>query len=146
MAGELATAGHKVLVVEKGEYHHPEYYSKASEAESGRSLFERKGGLMTDDYTVFVMAGSTFGGGSTINWSASLRTPESVSTEWATKNKLSYFATDSFQADLDAVCKRLGVSTTAIKHNKPNQAMINGCKKFGVHVEDIPQNTASNSA
>jgi hypothetical protein len=48
-------------------------------------LYERGCLLTTEDGAMAVLAGSCFGGGTVVNWSASLRTPMYVRQEWATK-------------------------------------------------------------
>ena len=58
-----------------------------------------------------ILAGATLGGGTRVNWSASFRTPDHVRREWAQKYDLPVFEGARFDAALDAVCKRIGVST-----------------------------------
>ena len=47
--------------------------------------------LTADDSSMAVVAGQTWGGGGTVNWSASLQTPGFVRKEWATKDNLPFF-------------------------------------------------------
>ena len=49
--------------------------------------------------------------------------------------------TPGFQAALDRVCARLGATTTNLKHNIPNQTLMEGCRKLGYPVAEVPQNT-----
>lgn len=71
-----------------------------------------------------------------------METPQQVRKEWAKKYGLSYFTTSAFQNSIEAIRKRNGISSTAIKHNVPNQILLNGCKKLGYLAAEIPQNTA----
>lgn len=58
-----------------------------------------------------VLAGSTLGGGTRVNWQASFRTPDHVRQEWAHEHGLRAFASKKYDEALDAVCTRLGVTT-----------------------------------
>ena len=81
MAAELAAAGKDVLVIEKGGYYNEADFS-GLEAEMTPQLFLRRGALSTADLGMVVLAGSTLGGGTIVNWSTSLRTPPEVLEEW----------------------------------------------------------------
>jgi hypothetical protein len=82
MAGQLVEAGYTVLVVEKGGYFQSKDYKEWREAESMANLYD-KGGLCTsEDGGVVILSGSCIGGGSTLNWSASFRTPDIVLEDW----------------------------------------------------------------
>jgi hypothetical protein len=85
------------------------------------------------------------GGGTTVNWSASLELPQCTRKEWAETFGLKYFNTEQYAEDIEFIRKRLGMDTKAISHNIPNQILIDGCKKLNYKVDDIPQNTAGNT-
>ena len=141
VAAELAKSGLNVIVVDKSVYTHPSDYS-LGELDSIQSFFEQKGTLQTEEGSMRILAGSVWGGGTTINWSASLETPQQVRQEWAKKYGLAYFTTSAFQNSIEAVRERNGISDKAIKHNPSNEILLNGCKKLGYHAAAIPQNTA----
>ncbi|KAG9858364.1 long-chain fatty alcohol dehydrogenase, partial [Aureobasidium melanogenum] len=88
-----------------------------------------------------ILAGSCFGGGGTVNWSASLQLQPFVRQEFAKKHNLPYFESSAFQHDMDAVCETMGVGTQAIKHNPGNQMLLDGAKKLGMKAKPVPQNT-----
>ena len=71
-AAQLSKKGLKCLVVDRGIYLRPEEMT-GSESHGYRSMYDGEGILMGEDGHINVLAGSTFGGGSTINWSASLK-------------------------------------------------------------------------
>lgn len=139
-AKTLAEAGLKVLVVDKG-YHWSPLRLPMSEREAGAHLFDNGGMIMSKDATVAIAAGSSWGGGGTVNWSASLQTQGYVRQEWSRKFGLKYFTSAEFQQDLDAVCDRMGVGTAAIEHNKTNQVLLEGARKLGWSAKTVPQNT-----
>ncbi|KAJ1510889.1 hypothetical protein HMI54_014210 [Coelomomyces lativittatus] len=142
VASELAKAGKVVLVLEKGKYVETKEFSYR-ESHQFQLLFDKGGFMASKDTTVSILAGSTWGGGTTVNWCASLVPPTLLRKEWAEKYGLKYFMTEEFQKSVEFVCTRLGVTEDAIKHNKPNQFLIDACNKVGHPVQVIPQNTAS---
>ncbi len=68
-AKNLAEAGHRVLVVDKSYYHPPSQYPM-TEAEGGIHLFENGGVETTDDSSISIILGSSWGGGGTVNVSS----------------------------------------------------------------------------
>lgn len=66
IAKNLAEAGNRVLVVEKS-YHFTPAHFPMSEQVGLNNLFENGGTLTSDDGSISVSAGSTWGGGGTIN-------------------------------------------------------------------------------
>jgi choline dehydrogenase-like flavoprotein len=138
-AKNLAEAGHRVIVVEKS-YHHPTKHFPMSQIGAGVHLFEMGGAGAADDGSIAVLAGSTWGGGGTVNWSASLQTQNFVRQEWADEG-LSFFTSSEFQNSLDRVCTRMGV-TPDFEHNPSNKMILEGARKLGYSAKTVPQNTA----
>lgn len=138
-AAVLAKAGFKVVILEKGGYMARQDLSLL-EREAIRELYEGGRILTTDDKRMFVFAGSTVGGGSTVNWSASLRTPEHVLREWNEELNLSLFGSQRYRDAMDEVCKRMGVQGEIDKENFQNAVLRRGCEKLGYHVDNTPIN------
>jgi len=141
-AKNLAEAGYTVLVVEKA-YHFPAAHLPMSEADAGIHLFQNGGIENSDDNSIGIVAGQAWGGGGTVNWSASLQTQGFVRQEWADMG-LSFFTSSEFQNSLDCVCNRMGASTDHIEHNKGNLVLQEGARKLGYNVKPVPQNTGGN--
>ncbi|KAI1812680.1 GMC oxidoreductase [Poronia punctata] len=135
----LAEAGHDVLVVDKG-YHFTPSQLPMNAPTAAEYLMEGKLGLMTEDNSINVVAGSNWGGGGTINWSVSLQPQGFVRQDWADKG-LPFFNTQEFQNCLDRVCGFMGVSDAHIRHNHGAQVILDGARKLGWHAKACPQNT-----
>ncbi|KAK5128884.1 hypothetical protein LTR85_000217 [Meristemomyces frigidus] len=136
----LAETGLRVLVVDKSYYWPPEHLPM-SEDEGSNHLFANGGVIQSDDNSIAIVAGSAWGGGGTVNWSAALQPQGFVRREWSQKFGLTNFTSAAFQADLDAVCERMGVGAAAIEHNKTNRVLLEGARKLGMSAKVVPQNT-----
>lgn len=140
-AATLAQSGRKVLVVEKGGYYNQSKFPLNS-TEAHANLFESGASISTEDGNIFLLAGSTFGGGSTVNWSVSLQLPYTSRKEWATKHGLPHFQKRAFQDANDIVCSRMGVSLPT-SHGFSGQTLLDGCHKLGYPFDEAPQNVSA---
>ncbi|RMZ86646.1 hypothetical protein DV736_g6129, partial [Chaetothyriales sp. CBS 134916] len=147
VASHLSRAGLKVLVLEKS-YHYSAALFPMPAAEGAENLFESGGTLTSEDGSMVVVAGSAFGGGGTINWSASLQPSAHVRNEWIHNHGLTQLAAPEFQDCLDYICERMGVakstdaaSLAKIPHNFTNRALLEGARQLGLSTMIVPQNT-----
>ncbi|OCK72804.1 GMC oxidoreductase [Lepidopterella palustris CBS 459.81] len=138
-AKNLAEAGQRVIVVEKAYHWTPEYFPM-TEADGWNHLFMNGAFMSSDDSTISVVAGQAWGGGGTVNWSASLQTQGYVRKEWAERG-LPFFTSAEFQTSLDRVCDRMGVSADLVKQNFTNKTLLEGARKLGWSHKAVPQNT-----
>ncbi|SHJ43181.1 Choline dehydrogenase [Hymenobacter daecheongensis DSM 21074] len=139
IAGELAAAGQRVLVLEKGPYCHGCDFTQR-EVEMLGKLYDAKGTLSTQDGGIGLLAGSCLGGGTTVNWAGAFRTPDYVLQEWAREHQVPHFASLEFKKSLDAVSRALSVNIDYTRHNGQNQALWDGSRKLGQEVKLIPRN------
>lgn len=141
VAKMLAEAGLKVLVIEKGQ--HFDLAGPAfTEAQSLDKMYDAAA-VVTNDYgDVALVSGKTFGGGSAVNWAASLQPPASVRRDWATTYGLPYFQTTEFQSDLDAVFEQMGVSQPT-SQNVANSLLLEGARRLGFQHAAVPQNNGN---
>ncbi|GMK57947.1 hypothetical protein CspeluHIS016_0407810 [Cutaneotrichosporon spelunceum] len=136
-AKAMSEAGMRVLVIEKGE--HFDQSQSYPEPFALNNMFERAILMSTQDDSVALLAGAVFGGGSTINWAASLQTTAAVRENWANEFNLPYFTSPEFQADLDYVCDVMGVSVPK-DHNTQNKIFLEGARRMGYIRAVVPQN------
>ena len=139
MAGELAQAGHDVLVLEKGPYFDGTDFTQR-EADMLSQLYEARGALSTQDGGISLLAGACLGGGTTVNWAGAFRTPDYILEEWAREHEAPHFTSPAFQASLDAVTQALSVNTGYARHNGQNQALRDGSARLGQATHLIARN------
>lgn len=139
VAGELALAGKSVIVLEKGGYTSEADFT-LQEAQAMPSLYLNRGALATKDLGVVILAGSTLGGGTVVNWNTSFRTPNDVLDEWAQLSGLPDFTGTALQDSFAAVEKRISINTENSAHNKQNQLLYDGCEKLGYHAGVLRRN------
>ncbi|CCG23292.1 hypothetical protein CORT_0D04520 [Candida orthopsilosis Co 90-125] len=145
VAHTLANDGYKSLVLEKGKYYARSNFN-FNDKEGIDSLYQNRGILTSTNSQILLLAGSNFGGGTTVNWSASLKTPFKVRKEWYDDYGLNFAATGSYDECLGYIWKQMGVSTEGIKHSYANQVLMDGCKALDYPVKEIDQNSGGHPA
>ena len=80
----FSQAGLKVAIVEKGPYHDKSDFSM-EEGKAYVSLYQDVASKKTKDKAINILQGRCVGGGTTVNWTASFRTPEKTLTHWQQK-------------------------------------------------------------
>jgi choline dehydrogenase-like flavoprotein len=140
VAAELAAGGQNVVIVEEGaDWTGPDY--DQHELTGMQRLFREGGTAGTRDLSMSLLAGACIGGGTTVNWQSCFRTPDNVREEWARRSGCRFFTSDSFTESLDAVWRRIGVSTDESEINENNNAISRGAKALGYSWNVIARNS-----
>ena len=134
-AGVLAAAGLNVVVLEAGE---PLDFT-GEEHDALLRLYLEGAASATEDQSLDVLAGSCVGGGTTVNWTTSLRTPDDVREEWAAHG-VPAFASGEFARSLEAVWERLDVNDEHGAASARDKVLERGARALGWHIEAQPRN------
>ena len=117
-------AGKRVIILGGGGYWNESDFEQ-SELAAYQKLFLRGGFFPSADGMVSIAAGSTVGGGSTVNWSNSLLTPNTVRACWANAG-LEDVDTPAFDEHLQAVFDRIQCNDKVATQNGPHDAVAGG--------------------
>src|SRR5687767_3048750 len=128
-AAVLAAAGLEVVVLEAGE---PAAFS-GEEIDSLQRLYLEGAASATEDQSLDFLAGWCLGGGTTVNWTTSLRTPDDVREEWAAHG-VPAFASGEFARSIDAVEKRMDVNEEHGAASGRDRVLERGAEALGWHV------------
>jgi choline dehydrogenase-like flavoprotein len=130
IAGTLAKEGRKVVVIEASGYFNESDFT-GFEMQAYQDMFWRGGPQPTADMNVSLQAGTTLGGGTTINWMNCLRTRPWVREQWAREYGLEGVDGADYDRHLDAVLDRIGANDACSDYNGPHQRMKEGADKLG---------------
>jgi len=130
MAATLAQAGKRVVVLEAGGYRNEADFH-GLELQAYQTLYYRGGFIPTADGNVTMVAGATLGGGSTVNWSNSVRPRDDVRQRWAQEHGLTDVAEPSYDTHIEAVLTRMKVNQQCSDDNGPHQRLREGAEALG---------------
>ena len=139
-AGVLASRGFRIVVLEGGPPDQTGDFQQ-QELEGTRRLYLDSGQTATRDVSVGMLAGACVGGGTTVNWQTSLRTPDSVRDEWSDVSGSSLFTSERYTRALDDVMKRIGASTDESVVNRNNATIARGCQALGYEHHQLARNS-----
>ncbi len=138
IAAELARAGRSVVVLEMGGYRNESDF-KQLELPGMFELYLGGGLAASEDGSIAVLAGSTLGGGTVVNYMNCIRTPQHIRREWA-EHGVAGIDQPAYDEHIDAVWKRLGVNDTATSQNRTHKRMIAGCDELGYSHRALTRN------
>jgi choline dehydrogenase-like flavoprotein len=130
-AAVLAEAGAKVAIIEEGG-HYTRADFNMQEAWAYSTLYQEHGNRATEDLSIIVLQGRSVGGGTTINWTSSFRTPERVLALWAERHGVRGLDAATLAPHFAAVEARLDVGTgNPDDVNRNNGRLWAGAEKLG---------------
>jgi choline dehydrogenase-like flavoprotein len=139
-AAVLAARGLDVVVLEAGGYFNESDFNQL-ELPAYQEMFWRGGPTPTADGNVSLVAGTTLGGGTTINWTNCLRTRDWVREQWASEHGLDGVDGPEFDRHLDAVWSRITANERCSDLNGTQQRLHEGAEALGWSFETIIRNT-----
>ncbi|MFB7722611.1 GMC family oxidoreductase N-terminal domain-containing protein [Nocardia sp. NPDC056100] len=138
-AAVLAEAGLDVVVLERGNYYDDRDFG-AGELEALTSLYA-PGPAGSAEGQITLVAGTCLGGGTVVNWSTSLPTPDTVRQEWAELGA-PQFAEAEYGDALAAVSGRIGVTTAKSQLSLRDSVLERGAQALGWDIDALPRNVS----
>ena len=135
----LSDAGLSVIVVEEGPLRTARDF-RMSEAEAYPDLYQDSAARKTADKAINILQGRCVGGGTTINWTTSFRTPRATLAHWANVYGLEGHSTEELAAWFSRVETRFGIAPWRHDPNANNAALERGAAKLGIPTGRIRRN------
>jgi choline dehydrogenase-like flavoprotein len=129
IAAELARAGRSVVVLEMGQYRNESDF-KQLELPGFLELYLGGGLTSSEDGTMSILAGSTLGGGTVVNYMNCIRTPQPIRDEWAAMG-IEGIDQPDYERHIDSVWERLSVNEHATAQNATHRKLIEACDELG---------------
>jgi choline dehydrogenase-like flavoprotein len=140
VAAVLAQRGLDVVVLEAAGYYNESDFTQL-ELPAYQQMYWRGGPNPTADGNVSLVAGTTLGGGTTINWTNCLRTRPWVREQWAKEHGIDGVDGAEFDRHLDAVLERISANDGCSDLNGTQQRLREGAEALGWSFETIVRNT-----
>jgi choline dehydrogenase-like flavoprotein len=137
VAARLAEAGRSVVVLEMGGYQNESDFNQLEI--KMLELYLGGGLLSSEDGSIAVLAGSTLGGGTVVNYMNCIRTPQHVREEWEAHG-IEGMAALEYEEHIDAIWDRLSVNAEATSQNRPHRKLIEALESRGMAHKVITRN------
>lgn len=139
-AAVLAEAGARVVILEEGG-HFTRRDFNMQESWAYPALYQEHGNRATDDLSIIVLQGRAVGGGTTVNWTSSFRTPARTLALWAERHGIAGLDAATLEPHFAAVEARLDVSPgNPDDVNANNRKLFEGAERLGWRPELIRRN------
>ena len=122
MAAEvLADAGLTLVLVEEGPLQTSSDF-RMRESDAYPALYQESAARKTRDKAINILQGRCVGGGTTVNWTSSFRTPATTLRWWATKHGLAGFDAADLAPWFERVEARRSIAPWTVPPNAKNAA------------------------
>jgi choline dehydrogenase-like flavoprotein len=142
IAAECARAGKSVLVLEMGGYRNEADFNQL-ELQGYQELYYGGGLATSEDGSLAILAGSTLGGGTVVNYMNCIPTPEHITREWAAHGLVGLDDHDAYTREhVDVVMKRINANTEATAQNGTHQKLMQALDSMGLEHRPIVRNVS----
>jgi len=138
-AETLSEAGLRVILVEEGPLRTARDFHM-DEAEAYPDLYQDSAARKTKDKAINILQGRCVGGGTTVNWTSSFRTPPATLAHWARALHLDGFAPEDMAPWFARMEVRLSVAPWEMAPNANNAALARGAAAIGIAHGTIRRN------
>ena len=135
----LALAGLAVVVLEEGPLRRSGDF-RMREAEAYPELYQESAARKTRDKAINILQGRCVGGGTTVNWTSSFRTPPATLAFWQREYGLAGFSVEDLAPWFAQMETRLSIAPWEVAPNANNEALARGARKIGIAAGAIRRN------
>jgi choline dehydrogenase-like flavoprotein len=136
-AAVLSDAGARVVIVEEGGHFTRKDFNM-QESWAYPALYQDQGNRATDDLSIMILQGRAVGGGTTVNWTSSFRTPDATLALWAERHGVVGLDAATLAPHFEAVEQRLSIREgNPDDVNANNRKLLEGARKLGWQPELI---------
>jgi choline dehydrogenase-like flavoprotein len=137
----LADAGLRVLMVEEGPLKSSSDF-RMLESDAYPQLYQASAARKTSDKAINILQGRCVGGGTTVNWTSSFRTPSRTLAHWASAHDLPGYAEADLAPWFERVERRLSIAPWTVAPNANNAALARGAAELGIAHGAIRRNVS----
>ena len=135
----LAQAGLAVVIVEEGPLASSSEF-RMREREAYPGLYQESAARQTLDKGVTILQGRCVGGGTTVNWTSSFRTPAATLAYWNGPLGLKGMTPAALDPWFARMEERLAIAPWPVAPNENNDILRRGCEKLGIPSGAIRRN------
>lgn len=135
----LSASGLKVVMIEEGPLATSSDFHML-EREAYPQLYQESAARKTRDKAINILQGRCVGGGTTVNWTSSFRTPAATLEHWARAFGLTGFGEADLEPWFDRIERRLNIAPWTVAPNENNDALRRGAQALGISVGTIRRN------
>jgi choline dehydrogenase-like flavoprotein len=140
LAQMLCEQGKDVVLLEEGGYHTRRDFD-LTEPRAYRDLYQDFANRATDDQAITLLQGRCVGGGTTVNWTSSFRTPRRILDLWRDVHGVEGLTEETLGPHWDALEEQLHVAPWPLERvNRNNQILWDALGKLGYSRGLIPRN------
>ena len=135
----LTAAGLSVIMVEEGPLRTSTDF-RMRESDAYPDLYQESAARKTADKAINILQGRCVGGGTTVNWTSSFRTPPATLKAWARDYGLGDFSADELAPWFERMEAKLSIAPWQVAPNANNETLAIGAAKIGIPAAEIRRN------
>jgi choline dehydrogenase-like flavoprotein len=135
----LAQTGLSVVMIEEGPLATSSEF-RMREADAYPQLYQESAARKTKDKAINVLQGRCVGGGTTVNWTSSFRTPAATLERWADAFGLAGFGAADLAPWFERMEQRLNITAWPVVPNENNDVLRRGAQALGIGANAIRRN------
>ncbi len=135
----LSERGLKVVLIEEGPLRSTADF-RMLEAEAYPDLYQESAARKTADKAINILQGRCVGGGTTVNWTSSFRTPPRTLEHWARIHGVRGYGTAELAPWFERMEARLAIGPWSATPNENNSVLARGASALGIPTASIARN------